>query len=310
MANYSITLPTIGLGAAPLGTQWGFLPDDVAISTIQTGLAAGVNLIDTSPYYGLGVSERRVGIALQETPRDSYILSTKVGNNIGLDGRFEIDYSETAILNSLSGSLDRLQVSNVDILLIHEAAITNSDQYIPAMIEQAYPVLDRLRREGTVRAIGAGLNLSRTLLALLPHTDFDVVLLAGRYTLLEQDGLQALNECHRLGIDILLAGIFNSGILAVGSQMGAWYDYAPAPDPVLDKVSRIEAICLTHQVPLRVAATQFPLLHPAVNTIVVGVRESHEILAAVRALQTPVPSNMWIDLMDAGLLDPETPISS
>ncbi len=305
MINY---LQRLGFGAAPIGDQWGYVPEDIALSTVQAALGAGINYIDTSPFYGLGLSEQRVGLALYGIPRDRFILSTKVGNMIGDDGKFRVDYSAEAVLRSLHGSLERLQVQKVDMLLIHEAALMNSQQYFPVMIEQAYPVLEELRRQGAVTAIGAGLNTNEAVFALLPYTDLDCVLLAGRYTLLNQDGLASLAECQRCGISVILGGIYNSGVLAVGPRQGAWYNYAPADDEVLNHVRKLEAVCLSHKVSLQAAATHFPLLHPAVTSVVVGARQPHEILAAVRALQTRIPPALWSDLRGEGLINPAAPI--
>jgi D-threo-aldose 1-dehydrogenase len=323
-------VPLVGFGGAPLGNLYQEFPDEQARATVRAAYDAGMRLFDTAPLYGHGLSEHRIGEALRWLPRDSYVLSTKIGRLLRpkpaeqLDGGlfkrilpFEgvYDYSHDGVMRSVEDSLHRLGMDRIDVLLIHDVDVwTHGSQeaferrFREAM-EGAYRALDELRSAGAVRAIGIGVNEIRPSEMFARAGDFDCFMLAGRYTLLEQkplDGLLPLLE--EKGIGILLAGPFNSGILATGAVEGAKYDYAPAPPEVLDRVRRIEAVCWRHGVPLPAAAIQFPLAHPVVSSIVTGAVAPHEIARNVELMTARIPADLWAELKHEGLLRDDAPV--
>jgi D-threo-aldose 1-dehydrogenase len=236
-------------------------------------------------------------------PRSEFVLSTKVGRVLDEDTRtLEFDYSRDGVMRSLEGSLKRLKLDQVDLLLIHDP-----DDYPEAALEEAYPTLDDLRRQGVIRAVGSGMNQWQVLTRFANEADFDLFLLAGRYTLLEQSSLDFLELCRSKGIGIMLGGVFNSGILAMGAQPGATYNYAPAPAPILEKTAKIAAICAQHGVALNAAAIQFAQAHPAISSLVIGAIHPDEIEANLAARQLQLPPALWADLLAAGLIDAAAP---
>ncbi len=300
----SLHIPVIGLGTAPLGTFWSDVPETQAVETIHFALEHGVTFLDTAPYYSATLVEQRVGLALAGEPRDRYVLATKVGRLMMPDGQDVIDFSRDGVLKSIEGSLQRLQVDHVDILHLHDP---DSSTYKTAL-DEAYPLLADLRRQGVIKAVGVGVNFWELLVDFARDAEFDCFLLAGRYTLLEQDALAALNLFHEKGISIFGAGVYNTGILAKGANSGAWYQYRPAPAEILDKVRRIEAICTRHHVPLNATAIQFVKAHPAVTSLVIGAESPGQLAESIRALQVSIPFEFWSDLRAEGLLDPATPV--
>ncbi|QCI69288.1 aldo/keto reductase [Phreatobacter stygius] len=316
----------IGFGGAPLGDLYEELDEAKAQGAVAAALAAGINLIDTAPLYGHGLSEHRIGAALRAVPRGAVILSTKVGRWMdprapradgsgyrgGLPHRAVIDYSHDGALRSLEQSLIRLGTDHVDILLIHDVdRWTHGDaveEHFKTAMSGAYRALVRLRDEGVVKAIGVGVNEAAMCERFARAGDFDVMMLAGRYTLLEQGALETfLPLALARNIAVLLAGVFNSGILATGARPGAFYNYAPASPALLDRVSRIEAICKAHGTELAHAALAFPAAHPAVASIVLGAVTSDEIRQNVETLKKPIPQALWSDLKSAGLLPADAP---
>ncbi len=299
-----LTAPALSFGAAPLGTL-GYLnsvdSDAEAIEAIRHALDAGISLFDTAPSYGEGTSERRLGLALSSVPRERFVLETKVVSRMA---HVQPDYSRDGVLRSLAGSLQRLGLDRVDIALMHDP-----EQHYREALDVVYPVLAELRREGALRAIGVGMmNQWRTLMNFARDADFDCFLLAGRYHLLEQDALPFLDLCHERGIAVLLGAVYATGILATGAVPGARYEYREAPPPILERVRRIEVICAAHDVPLSAAALQFPLAHPAVTSLVVGMQRPTEVDANLAALARPIPAALWTDLRTAGLLDERAPV--
>jgi D-threo-aldose 1-dehydrogenase len=294
----------LGLGTGPLGGLYAPVPEDEAIETVHYSLAHGISLFDTAPFYGAGLAERRLGMALRDVPRESYVLSTKVGRLVTPEGGVRFDFSRDGVLRSLSESLERLGLDRVDILHIHDC-----DDYYRQALDVVFPTLAELRGQGVIRAVGAGLNQWEMLAEFARAADFDCFLLAGRYTLLEQGALdELLPLCAEREIGVFLGGVYNSGILATGARPGAKYDYADAPPEVLEKVRRIEEICARHGVPLHVAAMQFPLAHPAISALLTGARSALEVEANMEALWAPIPADLWEELRAEGLLHEEAPV--
>jgi D-threo-aldose 1-dehydrogenase len=300
-----IKISRIGLGTAPLGT-YTTTPDarTQAIATIEYALNNGISYIDTAPYYGAGLSERLVSEVVTHIPRTDFVLSTKVGRLITPEGQVIFNFTRDGILRSVEDSLKRLQLDYVDILLVHDP-----DEHYKEALDDAFPTLIELRSQGMVKAIGAGMNQWQMLADFARHTDPDCFLLAGRYTLLEQGALdEFLPLCQQKGLGLLLGGVFNSGILARGSKAGATYNYATAPQEIVERVRRIEAVCERYQVPLNVAAVQFPLAHPAVTALLLGAEKPEEVATNLQALRTPLPAELWTELRNEGLLHEAAPV--
>ncbi|MGN9839134.1 aldo/keto reductase [Nonomuraea sp. H19] len=307
-----IELPRYGFGGAPIGNLFQEVPEEQARATIDAAWESGVRLFDTAPHYGLGLSERRLGAAL--AGRSGYVLSTKVGRLLvpsssggGRDGEgFDVpaelerawDFSRDGVRRSLEDSLVRLGLPAVDVALIHDP-----DEHVEQALAAAYPALAELRAQGVVQAIGLGMNQWQVPLRFVQETDIDVVMLAGRYTLLDQSGSPLLDACAERGVKVLAAGVFNSGILATPKPAGT-YDYQPAPAPLVDRATKIAGICERHGVSLPQAAMAFPLRHPAVASIVLGARAPEEVTANAALWSRPVPENLWEELESEGLLSP------
>jgi len=307
----------LGLGGAPLGGMYEGMSDRVAAATARRALELGIRLFDTAPLYGLGTSERRLGAVLSNQPRECFVLSTKVGRLLrpsrgGPDQFFKdappleayFDFSRDGVLRSVEESLKRLELERIDIALIHDP-----DDHYRQAIEEAYPTLAELRAQGVVRAIGAGMNQWRMLAHFAREGDFDCFLLAGRYTLLEHEPLaEFLPLCQKKGIAVIVGGPYNSGILASDLGPGATYNYAAAPVEVLARARRLEAVCERHGVPLKAAALQFVLAHPAVASAIPGVRSAAEVEENVRIARLPVPPGVWEEMKAEGLIPPEAPV--
>jgi D-threo-aldose 1-dehydrogenase len=297
-----LRFPQVGLGTAPLGGLYSLIPEAQALATVQTALTQGWTLFDTAPLYGAGDSERRLGAALADVPRDHYQVSTKVGRSIESDGSVIFDYSQSGIQRSFEESLKRLKLDRVDILHLHDP-----DQHYREALEVALPQLVELRRQGVIDAIGVGMNQWEMLADLTRHSDLDCVLLAGRYTLLEQTALPLLELCQARCVQVFLGSVYNSGILATGAQPEATYNYARATPAILERVRQLETIAAAYQVPLRAVALQFAAAHPAVTTLINGARSPHEISETLSALAFPIPASLWRDLKSAKLLLPDSP---
>jgi len=327
----TLDVTVLGFGGAPLGNLYVEISDAIANATITAAWDAGIRVFDTAPFYGLGLSEERFGAVLSNYPRGSYVLSTKIGRVLRdcppeevpktvfaktPSRAFDFDYSYDGVMRSHADSLKRLKVDRIDILLAHDL-----DTYIHGSAEAlakrvgeffdkgGYRAMEELRRSGTVRAIGAGLNQWQACETLLKQGDFDCFLLAGRYTLLEQDALESfLPLCEKRNVGIIVGGPFNSGILATGAVEGARYDYAPAPPDILERVRRIEKVCRAHGVKLIEAALQFVLGHPAVKTVIPGANAPDQIRANLRLLEAKIPLSLWSDLKAEGLLRSDAPV--
>lgn len=305
-------MTTLGLGCAPLGNLYQPIADDDAVAVVRAAYDAGVRLFDTAPLYGHGLSERRLGAALASMPRDTVTVSTKVGRLLVPDAPGEtvetiftkvppvhpvFDFSADGVHRSLEASLERLGLDRVDIVHVHDP-----DDHADDALEGAFPALRRWRDEGVVRAIGAGMNQARMLARFVREAGVDCVLLAGRYTLLDQSGLdELLPLCEREGVTVIAAGVFNSGLLA-DPNPGAHFDYAPAPAALVERARALAAVCERHDVPLTAAALQFPTAHPAVSSVLTGVQTVDELRANLADFERPIPSELWDDLRSEGLI--------
>jgi D-threo-aldose 1-dehydrogenase len=322
-----LQVSVLGLGCAPFGNLLGDVPDAQLRETVAACRGAGIRHFDTAPFYGHGLSEHRIGECLRGVPRDSFVLSTKVGRLLRPDPAartpgpfsttlpFDIayDYSHDGAMRSIEDSLQRLGLSHVDIAYIHDvtpkwAGAELEPRYRQAM-DGAYRALDRLRASGVVGAIGVGVNDIDVLMRFARDGDFDVFMLAGRYTLLDTTALPDLFPlCEKRGIGITLAAPLASGILATGAVPGAKFWYADAPPDVMERVRRMEACCARYGVPLRAAALQFPLAHPALRSVVAGMRSAQEVVDNVEAMRLTVPAALWQELRAEGLIDPNAPV--
>ena len=319
LGTSGVRVSALGFGGAAIGNLFTEVRDEQAHEAVTAAWQRGIRYFDTAPHYGLGLSERRLGEALREHPRAEYTLSTKVGRRLepsaaggdDLADGFAVpatrrrvwDFSADGVLRSLEASLDRLGLDRVDLALLHDP-----DEHAEQALREAYPALERLRAEGVVGAIGVGMNQSALPARFLRETDIDVVLLAGRYTLLDQDGLgELLPEAAARGRGVIIGGVLNSGLLTA-PRPGATYDYAPAPQPVLDRALRLLEITERHGVPLRAAALHFPFGHPAVASVLTGARSPEEVRDTVEQLRRPVPDALWDELRAEGLLGPGVPV--
>jgi D-threo-aldose 1-dehydrogenase len=296
-------------GAPPSTDPQRATAEDEAVTLIQRSLNLGMNYLDTAPMYGVGQSEKRYGRALRDVPRESYVLSTKVGRVLdpaepGSDRlAWSFDFSRRGVERSFESSLERLGLERVDILLIHDP----DNHYEQAMAEAA-PVLLELQRQGRVKAIGAGMNQWEMELKFARAGHFNCFLLAGRYTLLDQTALpEFLPYCVEHRISVVAGGPYNSGILAVGPRDGATFNYRAASPEMMDKARRIAAVCERHRVPLRAAALQFILAHPAIASVIPGARSVAEVEENVALVENPIPGELWADLKHDGLIDAAAP---
>ena len=314
----------LGFGGASIGGLFTAVRDEDATATVERAWDLGVRTFDVAPLYGLGAAERRMGRALADKPRDDFVLSTKVGRLVvprdsippGADVDEQdanyphgdpvglvFDYSGDGVRRSIEASLERLGLDRIDIALIHDP-----DDHWEAAIDDAYPALARLREEGVVRAIGAGMNQSEMLTRFAREGDFDVFLVAGRYTLLDQGALaELLPTCVERDVAVVIGGVMNSGILASPGH-GARFNYKPAPAAIVERARRIAAVCDRHGVPLKAAAIQFPLAHPAVASVVAGVGRIEHLDDYPAAMRQEIPGELWAELRSEGLLAANAPV--
>ncbi len=300
----------LGFGGSQVGNLHRPVPSDAAAQAVTAAWDVGIRYFDTAPLYDLGGGERRLGEALAGYPRDGYVLSTKVGRLVAPHG-IEHDYSHDGVLRSLEDSLRRLGLTRIDVALIHDIDPYNHGADQPRRfreaMEGAYPALDRLRREGVLGAIGVGVNSWRVCQDAAGAADFDCFLLAGRYTLLEQEALAFLSLCARRGIGVIVGAPYNTGILARGAVAGAQHGYTEPSLQIAERVRRLEAVCARHGVSLGAVALQFPLAHPAVAAVLPGPRSAAQVEASVRWLGETIPGGVWEALKGEGLIDASAP---
>ena len=319
----------LGFGGASIGGLFSAVTDEDAIETVQHAWDLGIRYFDTAPLYGYGASERRTGRALADRPRDAFVLSTKVGRLVRqpeeippraeidrqalgdredayyvgtAPNRLVFDYSADGVRRSIEESLERLGLGRIDLVLIHDP-----DDHWQEAIDGAFPALARLREQGVIRAIGAGMNQSAMLARFAHEGDFDAFLVAGRYTLLDQDALpELLPLCVERGVAVLIGGVMNSGVLADPTP-GSHFDYAPAAPEVVARAQRLAEVCARYGVPLKAAAIQFPLAHPAVASLVAGVRRVAHLDDYPVLMRLPIPTDLWDELRSQGLIPPDAP---
>lgn len=331
IGNGGLDFTELGFGTAPLGNLYRAISDAEAQAILDLAWASGVRYFDTAPLYGLGLAETRLNRFLRGKPRDSYTLSTKIGRLLracapqdrdGFGKWFDVparnevyDYSYDGVMRSVEFSLERLGVDRVDILYAHDLDLFNHgspealEARLTELMDGGYRALMELRDEGVIRAFGAGVNEWQPCQWMAERGDFDLFLLAGRYTLLEQEALDSMMPlCQARGIGVVIGGPYNSGILATGAREGAFYNYDPAPPDILDRVDRIDAICREHGVRLVDAAFRFPLCHPAVVSVIPGGQGVDEMLSNLVASRAMIAPDLWADLKAAGLMRPDAPI--
>jgi D-threo-aldose 1-dehydrogenase len=331
LGTTGLEVSELGFGGAAIGNLYRVLPDEDAEGAVRESFAAGVRYFDTAPFYGFGLSELRLGQALHGA-HALPVISTKVGRrlvptgpqdaDVGREGYFSprpfapvFDYSYESVMRSHAESLERLKVPRIDMLLCHDIGrLTHGAAHaarVAEFLEGGYRAMRELREAGTVRAIGLGVNEWEICVELLASCDFDCILLAGRYTLLEQPALTTLLPlCERRRVSIICGGPFNSGVLAAGSRAGArtHYNYAPPPPAVLERVVSLERLCEEFSVPLQAAALQFPLGHPSVASVVAGCANGAEARNCAAMFSHPIPRDFWRALRERGLVDPLAPL--
>jgi D-threo-aldose 1-dehydrogenase len=314
--NRGIDLTELGLGAAQFGNLFRETTDEESAATVDAAWDAGLRYFDTAPHYGLGLSERRLGAALARRSRDEYAISTKVGRLIvpnpdgaGLldDEGYVVpatvkrrwDFSRDGILRSVDESLERLGLEHLDIVYLHDP-----DDHWEAASTTGVAALVELRDQGVIGAIGAGMNQSEMITEFIRRCDVDVMMLAGRYTLLEQGALdELLPAALERGVGIVAAGVYNSGLLSTPRvRADAHYDYAEAPRELIERANLLAEVCERHGVTLPEAAVAFPLRHPAVVSVVVGTRTPAQLASSVERYETAVPDALWDELAETGLV--------
>lgn len=331
LGNGGLRFTELGLGTAPLGNLFKAVSGEEARAVMEAAWDAGVRYFDTAPLYGLGLSETRLNPFLRDKPRDEVIVSTKIGrllrrveadrrDGIGkwidVPSRTEVfDYSHDGVLRSLEFSLERLGLDRVDVVYAHDLDVFTHgsaaarDERLGEFIAGGYLALRRLRDEGVIRAFGAGVNEAEACDWLMERGDFDLFLLAGRYTLLEQGALGFMDRAAARRVGVVIGGPYNSGILATGPRPGARFNYAPAPEAVLERAGRLQAVCGAHGVRLVDAALRFPLLHPATVSVIPGGQGVAEMAGNVAAAAAVIPAALWADLQAEGLIADGAPVA-
>ncbi len=319
----NLEVPRVGVGTAPLGNMFEALSDEQADAVLASALTHGLRYFDTAPLYGHGLAEQRVGRAVAGMPREEVLVSTKVGRLLRADAprdesQFYLgepfykdvppvgpvwDFSYDGIMKSVEESFRRTGLDRFDVLLLHDP-----DDHFGAASTTAYKALAKLRNDGTTRAIGAGMNQAQMLARLVEACDLDVLLVAGRYTLLDQVAMdELLPLCEQRTVSIVVGGVFNSGIL-IDPAPGTRYNYVPAEADVIARAQKIKAVCDRYDVPLPAAALQFPLAHPRVCTVLLGIRSIDELEKDVRWLDVSIPNELWAQLKNEGLLREDAPV--
>ncbi|MGW5661712.1 aldo/keto reductase [Streptomyces sp. NPDC003758] len=319
LGGRGVEVSPLAFGAAGIGNLYSEMSEEQAYDAVQAAWQSGIRYFDTAPHYGLGLSERRLGAALREHPRTAYTVSTKVGRLLeptdeggdDLANGFAVpathrrvwDFSADGVRRGLEASLARLGLDRVDVVYLHDP-----DDHAEQAFREGYPALERLRSEGLVGAIGAGMNQAEMLTRFVRETDVDVVLCAGRYTLLDQRALtELLPAAAERGVSVVVGGAFNSGLLA-DPRPGATFNYATAPEELLDRALRLKTLAERHGTTLRAAALAFCSAHPAVASVLVGARSAAEVRDCAEQFAATVPAGFWQELREAGLLPPHAPV--
>lgn len=330
IGNGGVTVTELGFGSGPLGNLFRAITETEAQALLTRAWDAGVRYYDTAPLYGLGLAETRLNPFLRDKPRDSYVLSSKIGRTFrvttpdkrdGIGKFFDVpsrnqvlDYGYDAVFRSIEFSLERLGLDRIDIIYAHDLDVFSlgssaaRDERLDEFIAGGYRALLRLRDEGVIKAFGAGVNEWEACQWLMDRGDFDIFLLAGRYTLLEQGALGFMNRAQAKGVGVVIGGPYNSGVLATGPKAGATFNYGTAPQAVLERVARLQAVCDRHGVKMLDAAFQFPLRHPAVISVIPGAASVAEMDGNVAASEAVIPAALWADLQAEGLMEPGVPL--
>ncbi len=327
LGRTGVKLTQFGFGAARLGELFVRVSEEDSLATLQAVWKSGVRYFDTAPWYGLGLSEHRVGSFLYEQPRPEFVLSTKVGRVLrapevkadfkaplflgGLPFHHVFDYTYDGIMRSFEDSLQRLRLNSIDLVVIHDLEPDHHGAKLQVYLDQfsdsGWRALERLRSTGEIRAIGAGVNERGVMPRFLERFDLDFFVLAWSYTLLEQEALEELPLCQARNVGIILASVFNSGILVTGAVDGAKYNYQDAPAEVLERVSKIEQVCRRHDVSMAAAALQFPLAHPCVASVIPGAVHPREVEDNLGHFQEEIPAALWAELKAEGYIRQDAP---
>jgi D-threo-aldose 1-dehydrogenase len=333
LGRTNVGVTELGLGTAPLGDLFEMVEDEDAAAVMQCAWEGGVRYFDTSPWYGRGQAEHRLGRALYRRPRSEFVISTKIGRVLrrplkpgpfdrgqwigGLEFETVFNYGYDGVMRSFEDSLQRLGLNSIDLLLIHDLDAwyhkppVKLDAYINELFVSGWRALDELRSQGIIKGIGAGLNTIGTIPRFLDLFDIDFFLLAMRYTLLEQDVLDSeFPRCAERGVGVIIGGGYNSGILATGAVPGAMYNYQPAGAAILERVRKIEQVCARHRVPLPAAALQFPLGHPIVASIIPGAISRAQVEQNLAAFRRPIPADLWAELKHEKLIRADAPTTN
>jgi D-threo-aldose 1-dehydrogenase len=329
LGRTDVFVSEFGLGTAPLGELFDRVEDAEAAAIVQAAWDGGARYFDTSPWYGRGLSEHRLGRSLYRKDQRDFVVSTKIGRLLrrplkpgpirdqwigGLSFETVYDYGYDGVMRSFEDSMQRLGMPSIDLLLVHDLdgwnhrAPERLEAHFAQLVTGGWRALTELRDGGAIRGIGAGLNAREAIPRFLDVFDIDFFLLAMRYTLLEQDVLDSeFPRCAERGVGIVIGGGYNSGILATGAVPGAMYNYEPAGPLVLDRVAKIEAVCKRWNVPLAAAALHFPLGHPIVASIVPGAISAKQVEQNLAAFGHKIPADFWAELKHGKLIRPDAP---
>jgi D-threo-aldose 1-dehydrogenase len=321
-----LRIPVLGFGAAAIGNLYTEVDEARAQAAIQTAIGSGIRYFDTSPFYGYGLSEERLGRALPGSSSKGTLISTKVGRLVGdskpgekaapwfaVTGRSAVfDYSRDGIYRSVAASLARLRRERVDILFLHDIDRgTHGEHYdrrFKQALDEALPAMMQLKSDGVCAAVGIGVNETAVCTEFMSSADLDCILLAGRYTLLEHAAARPImDEAKRRGVAMILGGVFNSGLLAPAKGPGTTYNYVGVDADTLSRAQALYEACRRENVDVGAAALQFALAHPAAASALVGIRSGEEARTAVSRLRAPLPESLWSALRSAGFLDPAAP---
>jgi D-threo-aldose 1-dehydrogenase len=300
----NVQVTAMSLGCGPFGDMWAQVPDDQAVATVHAAFEQGVRYFDTAPVYGVGKSERRLGLGLAGLPREDLTVSTKVGRVLQDDDGIvppSFDYTPDAVKRSLEGSRERLGIDRFDIVHVHDP-----ERHVDAAIDGAFPTLRGMKDSGEIGAVSCGTNFSEPLVRFISEGLVDCVLISGQWTLLDQTaGRELLPLALERGVAVIAASVFNSGILAdpEGDPAFVNFKYRPPSPEIVERTGRIRDVCRAHGVSIKAAAIQFPFTHPSVSTVLLGCRSAREVVSNVADMATDIPPTLWSDLASEGLID-------